>query len=639
MANRIQKKLNDLKIGVQISIFIGSAVIIILTSLGVYVYLSQRNKTIADTDRNMTEQVNDLCNIVQLQIKERQVQVKTAIDVASEVLKKTGTLTIKQNEKIDVKAINQISQEVIKVQIPAMYLNNELLYNNFSLVDKITKLTNAKSTIFQKIEGGYLRISTSVLKTDGSRATNTFIPDDSPVIKAIEQGLDYNGRAFVVDDWYVTSYRPLSINNEIAAILFVGIPEKDMKDIKGLFDKKKYIKSGYPFIVDNTGKLVVHPTIEGSMVKEEDFFKKILASKSESGKLFYTWEGKSKIEYFKYVKDIESYVVVSLYEDEMMQMIKNIRNALIVAIVLSIIVILMINFYISKMLSTSINKGVSFAKKISEGDLTAEIDIDQKDEIGILAKSLSQMVYKLREIVSNIIRVANEMAAESQEISTSSQQLSQGANSQAAAAEEVSASMEQMAANIQQNTENAVQTEKISLKAKEGMDLMGESGVKSINSIKAISSKISIINDIAFQTNILALNAAVEAARAGEHGRGFSVVAAEVRKLAERSKIAADEIVSISQNSEKVTEQTSKLINELKPEIERTATLVKEIAYSSGEQSSGVNQVSSALESLNQIIQQNSTASEELAANAEEMASQASQLIEMISFFKIKELK
>lgn len=630
------KTINDINIGIRLNIVISVAVMCILTGLGIYLYSIVSHKIKADTDASMKEQVVDLCKIVQLQIRERHDQVESAMRVANALFTESGKLTMSDTKKTDLIATNQLTLKGKQVQLPSLFLNNEPLYNSTSLVDKITSLTHAKATIFQKIDGGYLRISTSVLKSDGTRATNTYIPDDSPVIKTVEKGRSFNGRAYVVNDWYLTAYQPLTIHNDIIGMLFVGIPEKDMDNIKALFDQKKYLTSGYPFIISKEGNLIVHPEREGASQTNEEFFKKLLASPTDSGKLFYTWEGIKKILYFSYLKEIDAFVVVSLNEKEMNETLGQIRNILIISIVLSILIIVLINLYISRTISSSIQKGVDFVQKIAKGDLTAELDINQKDEIGVLARSLTGMIEKWRIIVSGISQGSFEIATASQQISAGSQQLSEGANGQAATAEEVASSMEHMIANIQKNSENAFQTEKISLGAKKSMEEMGVAAQKSIQSIKEIAGKISIINDIAFQTNLLALNAAVEAARAGEHGKGFAVVAAEVRKLAERSKEAADEIALISKNSVLVAVESERLIRELMPEFEQTIALIQEIASAGTTQRTNVEQVNDALSDLNGIIQQNAAASEELATSAEELSAQADQLKTMIRFFSIR---
>jgi methyl-accepting chemotaxis protein len=230
---------------------------------------------------------------------------------------------------------------------------------------------------------------------------------------------------------------------------------------------------------------------------------------------------------------------------------------------------------------------------------------------------------------------ADNIAAASMQMSSTAQQMSQGATEQASSTEEVSASMEEMTSNIMQNTDNAMQTDKISTVALNGVNKVGVAAKESLVSIKEIAQKITIINDIAFQTNILALNAAVEAARAGEQGRGFAVVAAEVRKLAERSKIAADEIGILSKSSVEVTEGAGKLMEDLTPEIQKTAKLVQEIAAASQEQNNGAEQINSAVQQLSMVTQQNAAASEEMASGAEELAGQADQLKDIVSFFNI----
>ncbi len=248
--------------------------------------------------------------------------------------------------------------------------------------------------------------------------------------------------------------------------------------------------------------------------------------------------------------------------------------------------------------------------KISKGDLTQQIIVHREDEIGLLANSMRAMVEKLQQIIGSVIGSSDNIEAASSQLSSSSQALAQGANEQASSVEEISATMEEMAANISSNTENSKQTEKISKEALEGILDVSNRSEKTVHSNKTILEKITVINDIAFQTNILALNAAVEAARAGEHGRGFAVVASEVRKLAERSKVAAEEIVGLTKESFNLANGAGEVMVKTIPKVESTTKLIQEITASSIEQDNGATQVNSAIQQLNNVTQQNAASAE-----------------------------
>ncbi len=278
------------------------------------------------------------------------------------------------------------------------------------------------------------------------------------------------------------------------------------------------------------------------------------------------------------------------------------------------------------------NQIIEKAVLISNGDLSVELK--KRSEKDTLMQSLNDMVRSTSKTIDEFRFAADNIASAGGQISTGSQQMSQGASEQASSTEEISSSMEEMVSNIQQNTENAQQTQKIALIAVEGIRKGSKSVSTAVESMKNIAYKIKIINDIAFQTNILALNAAVEAARAGEHGKGFAVVASEVRKLAERSKIAADEIDELSRSGVEVSVEAGTQLTDVVPQIEKTANLVQEIAAASIEMNSGAMQVNTSIQQLSMVTQQNAASSEEMATSSEELSSQAEKLKEIISFFR-----
>ncbi len=286
-----------------------------------------------------------------------------------------------------------------------------------------------------------------------------------------------------------------------------------------------------------------------------------------------------------------------------------------------------------KRMVANLRQTAALADKVSEGDLTVEAKpLSDKDVMGL---ALERMIDRLRGVVSDASVASENVSEGSQELSSVSEQVSQGATEQAASTEQASASMEEMAANIKQNADNAAQTEKIARQSAQDAEASGKAVAQAVDAMRVIAEKITIVQEIARQTDLLALNAAVEAARAGEHGRGFAVVASEVRKLAERSQTAAAEISAVSSDTVKAAQAAGEMLTSLVPDIRKTAELVAEISAACREQDIGAAQINEALQQLDQVTQQNAAGSEEMSATSEELAAQAEELRASIAFFRI----
>jgi methyl-accepting chemotaxis protein len=317
----------------------------------------------------------------------------------------------------------------------------------------------------------------------------------------------------------------------------------------------------------------------------------------------------------------------------------------------AVIFAVLAGLFLSRIIATPLARSVEVLKKVSEGDLTARLDVTTHDEIGQLGEAVNRAVAGMQDALHEVRATADTLAAAARQLSASAEEISSGAQEQAASLEETAASLEQITSTVKQNADNARQAGELASGsrdvAEKGSSIM-RSAVSAMGEITDASRKISeiitTIDEIAFQTNLLALNAAVEAGRAGEQGRGFAVVATEVRNLARRSATASKEIKTLIGDSARKVETGSEHVNdsgerlnEIVSSVQRVTDIVADIAAASQEQNTGIQQVNKAVTQLDQVTQANAAQTEELSSTAQSLSGHAEQLQQLVARFRLEE--
>lgn len=442
---------------------------------------------------------------------------------------------------------------------------------------------------------------------------------------------------------------PIKRNGELVGVMCANVKIETLTQIAANI---KIGKTGYGWIVDGKGDIIAHPNKDlilklnvlnsdtAGFKNFKEAGEKMTQSRNGSTNITRPDEVEEYIVYHPIANSKNWTLGIAIEKEEIYSNINFLMYWITGIFILTIIIITVLILLFSKRIISNPIQQMTFAiEKVAKGSLFHKLQIKSNDEVGNMANSLSNMTEKLKSLVNTIKNAAENIAKGSREINSSAIQISQGSNEQAASSEQVSSSMEEMVGTINQNAENSTLAEKMATNIDNRIEVVNKSVTDTTLAMKTIAEKIKVINEIAEKTDLLAINAAIEAARAGEFGKGFSVVASEIRSLAENSNKAAIKIEEITINSVKTAELSNTLIQELTPELKKTTALVQEISAASKEQLTSANQVNDALQQLSLVIQQNSASSEELASTSEEFVQQAQNIRTEISFFKLKDIE
>ncbi len=505
---------------------------------------------------------------------------------------------------------------------------NEVLNLNNDLIAKLAEAAAPNHfTVYQKTSAGFVVIATTI-KSNGQFITGHLL-DDAHVVDIISKNQVFYDRTFIEQVPYVGTCRPLVVNGQIIGACFTGQDETTISQEENAFSCATFLQNGFSLWTKEPNFVFVVPDdkrAEWSKMPDDVYAE---MTKHKDGNLYtidFTYLGTDYEMVYLYNAPIYSYLQFIYPISDKYASASTVIWPMALAVSVVILLLILASDRLISLIINDVGGEPKFVKvivnRIAGGDMT-DIDSAKTNKATGILKAVYSMAESLKEILKNISDGANNLQTSSSEITRTTQTLSQNANQQAATADSIVQSMTNISNEVSNNVDLTYKAGKITRKVMTDIDRIKKAQDQSFNAVKDISEKIDIINDIAFQTNILALNAAVEAARAGEHGKGFAVVASEIRKLAEKSKKSASDIIEGAKTSVNATAKSTELINKILPDINDCASLIQQVEVSADGQKSAIGSIDYSVKELNESIQGNAAASEELAVSAEELNGQA----------------